>query len=296
GSAPEDPFVRLNGYVMRDDPNTWRDATPAHVLARLAHARLTDRELPGESWRRLREALERLDAAVPRHDEFGDTTWDNLALRGHSTYTAALHTGMWAAAAREAERRAEDPGLFFARRDAAAEVLGRLWNGEFFRAASEGKYVDAVMPDSVWGLYYADVCGASTGVALERIQGHLDAAYEICHLGYDGGRVGPLLIGERELRRYDRDGGEELQVNEVLSGSGWMFAAMLRHYGLPAQADHVAGGLREVLYGGSGLQFRTPAAVDRDGHFRAPLNMRPLAAWWLAARTAATTDGTGQQV
>jgi len=58
---------------------------------------------------------------------------------------------------------------------------------------------------------------------------------------------------------------------------------MLRHHGLAAEADDVAGSLRDVLYGGTGLQFRTPAAIDRHGRFRAPLNMRPLAAWWLAA-------------
>ncbi|HLR97601.1 MAG TPA: GH116 family glycosyl hydrolase [Jiangellaceae bacterium] len=297
GSALEDPFVRLNGYVMRDDPNTWRDSGPAHVLARLLHARLAQRPVSEAVWQELCTAAEVTTSqtgdragdgrgegtGVPRHDEFGDSTWDNLALRGYSTYAASLCAGMWAVLAREAGERGEDTAVYEARRAAAAEVLGQLWNGEFFRAASEGKYVQAVMPDSVWGLFYAERCGATTGVDRERIRGHLRAAYEICHRGYDDGRVGPLLIGERGGGRYDQDGGEELQVNEVIIGSAWMFAAMLRYYGLAAEADEVAGSLREVLYGGSGLQFRTPAAVDRDGRFRAPLNLRPLAAWWLAA-------------
>lgn len=286
GSAPEDPFVRLNGYVMRDDPNSWRDATPGHVLARLLHARLANRPLDDGTWRRLRAAAELVVgddvSGVLPHEEFGDSTWDNLALRGRSTYIAALYTGMWAVLAAESRKRGQDTAVFERRRDAAAAVLDGLWNGEFFRAASEGKYTGAVMPDSIWGLFYADLCGAPTGVAPGRLRGHLRAAYEVCHQGYDDGRVGPLLIGERGVSRYSQDGGEELQVNEVLLGSGWMFAAMLRHYGLHEAADDVAGRLREVLYGGTGLQFRTPAAVDRDGHFRAPLNLRPLAAWWLA--------------
>ncbi|AYY13601.1 hypothetical protein EF847_13740 [Actinobacteria bacterium YIM 96077] len=288
GCAQEDPFVQLNGYVMRDDPNTWRDLTPAHVLARFVHARLTGQPVDDDSWRRLTAAAElHADIAdrghgAPRHDEFGDSTWDNLALRGHSTYTAALSTAMWSVLAHESQERGADPHVYERRRAAAAGVLSQLWNGEFFRAASEGKYVDAIMPDSVFGLFQADLCGVPTGVDRDQLRSHLRAGYEICHLGYDGGRVGPLLIGERELRHYSRDGGEELQVNEVLIGSGWMFAAMLRHYGLAAEADDVAGSLREVLYGHSGLQFRTPAAVDRYGRFRAPLNLRPLAAWWLA--------------
>ncbi|PSL08394.1 uncharacterized protein (DUF608 family) [Haloactinopolyspora alba] len=288
GSPMEDPFVRLNGYVMRDDPNTWRDSAPAHVLARLLHAKLQGKPVSEPAWHRLRAAAEAAAAqvtdgsGVPRHDEFGDSTWDNLALSGHSTYATALYTGMWSVLAQQAGARGEDPTAYEARRDAAADVLGQLWNGEFFRAASEGKYVEAVMPDSAWGLFYADLCGATTGVDPERMRAHLHAAYEICHLGYDGGRVGPLLIGERGLSAYERDGGEELQVNEVLIGSAWMFAAMLRHYGLADDADRVAASLREVLYGGSGLQFRTPAAIDRAGRFRAPLNMRPLAISWLA--------------
>lgn len=288
GSAPEDPFAQLNGYVMRDDPNTWRDATPAHVLARLTHARLTGRTMSHQTWERLRTVADSCAdvGAVPRHDEFGDSTWDNLALRGHSTYTTTLYTGMWSVLANESVKRDEDPARYVAMRDAAVDVLDGLWTGEFFRAASEGKYAQAIMPDSIWGLFYADLCGAFTGIAVDQIRSHLRAAYEICHIGYDGGRVGPLLIGERGLRRYGRDGGEELQVNEVILGSGWMFAAMLRHFGLPKEANDVAESLRKALYGGTGLQFRSPAAIDRDGHFRAPLNMRPLAAWWLAATTS----------
>jgi non-lysosomal glucosylceramidase len=295
GSAPEDPFVRLNGYVMRDDPNTWRDSTPAFVLARLLHVRVSGLRLDDDGWRILCAAAELTDrqdtdgTGVPRHDEFGDSTWDNLALRGYSTYTAALCAGMWAVLAHESRARGTAVELYDCRLTAARRVLDGLWNGEFFRAASEGKYTEAVMPDSVMGLYYADMCGAASIVPRDRIARHLRSAYEICHRGYADGQFGPLLIGERERRTYSRDGGEELQVNEVLVGSGWLFAAMLRHYGLAAEADDVATSLRDVLYGGTGLQFRTPAAVDRHGRFRAPLNMRPLAAWWLAEPATATT-------
>ena len=283
GSAAEDPFVRVNGYTMRDDPNTWRDATPAHLLAQLLHARLTGRPLSEDRWQLLRSAAEQnCGDEVPEHAEFGDSTWDNLALRGHSSYATSLLTGMWAVAAAEAQRRGEDTGTLTTRHRRAQDVLESLWTGEHYRAASAGKYTAAVMPDSVWGLFYADLCGVST-VSRERIRGHLRAGYEICHRGYADGQVGPLLIGERgRTGRFDQDGGEELQVNEVLIGSAWMFTAMLRHYGLDAEADDVAGSLHRTLYGSTGLQFRTPAAVAAEGLFRAPLNLRPLSVWWLA--------------
>lgn len=289
GNPAEDPFVQVNGYVNRDDPNTWRDSNPAFVLSRLLHARLCGEQIEEVTWRRLRAAAEVTAGqdvervGVPRHDEFGDSTWDNLALRGYSTYTASLCAGMWAALGHESRRRCEDPARYDDRLDAARSILDMLWNGAFFRAASQGKYERAVMPDSILGLFYADLLGAAPVVDRDRVRAHLRAGHRIAHRGYAEGRVGPLLIAERERHRYDRDGGEELQVNEVLLGSGWMFAAMLRHYGLDTEADEVGGALREVLYGGSGLQFRTPAAVDADGRFRAPFNLRPLAAWWLVA-------------
>lgn len=288
GSAQEDPFVRLNGYVMRDDPHAWRDSTPAFVLSRLLHARISGLSVSDDVWRRLRIAAELTDrqdptgAGVPRHDEFGDSTWDNLALRGHSAYTSSLCAGMWAVLGQESRARGEDAVIYDRRLATASRVLEGLWNGEFFAAASEGKYTAAVMPDSLIGLFYADVHGAPPIIDEERIRSHLRAAYEICHSGYAEGRVGPLLIGQRGIGRYTQDGGEELQVNEVLIGSGWLFAAMLRRYELQDESDQVAAALRDVLYGGTGLQFRTPAAVDGSRRFRAPLNMRPLAAWWLA--------------
>lgn len=288
GNPVEDPFIRVNGYAMRDDPNTWRDSNPAFVLATLAHHELLNRRPDDATWHRLLTAAD-LTAAqaggtsgVPRHDEFGDSTWDNLGLRGHSSYTAGLCAGMWALLARQCAARGLDPTPYEHRLDAARAVLDELWTGRFYRAATEGKYTDAVMSDSLMGLFYADLGGATDIIEIDRVVAHLRTAYAFSHQAYHDGKVGPLLLAEERLRRYERDGGQELQVNEVLLGSAWLFAAMLKRYGLETEAGHVASSLRRVLHGGTGLQFRTPAAVDADGNFRAPLNMRPLAVWWLA--------------
>ena len=289
GNPAEDPFVRVNGYSMRDDPNAWRDSNPAFVLATLAHHQLLSREVDDATWRRLVAAAavtaeqSGRNAGVPRHDEFGDSTWDNLGLRGYSTYTAALCAGMWGVLARQCRARGQDPRPYEQRLDSAREVLDQLWTGRFYRSASEGKYTEAVMPDSLMGLFYADLCNVGDIVAADRLAAHLRTAYSVAHQNYRDGVVGPLLVAEEQLRHYERDGGEELQVNEVLVGSAWLFAAMLKRYGLDEEAQQVASSLRAVLHGGSGLQFRTPAAVNADGLFRAPLNMRPLSVWWLAA-------------
>jgi non-lysosomal glucosylceramidase len=41
GSPAEDPWVRLNGYVMRDDPNLWKDHNPGFLIAFVLHRHLT---------------------------------------------------------------------------------------------------------------------------------------------------------------------------------------------------------------------------------------------------------------
>lgn len=273
GAVHEDPFVLLNGYSMRDDPNTWRDANPAFVLSTFVHNKLLGRTISERSLATLHRAAAVVatdagDTGVARHDEFGDSTWDNLGLRGWSTYAAALVAGMWSVL----DERS--------RLDDALGVLESLWDGDRYRACSEGKYANAVMPDSLLGAFYADLAGAAF-LPQERVTRHLRTAYETAHLGYHGGRYGPLLIAEPGMPQYSMDGGEQLQANEVLLGPSWMFTAMLYRYGLHKEAVDVATSLRDVLYGATGLQFRSPAAVDAEGHFRAPLNMRPLAVWWL---------------
>jgi len=56
---------------------------------------------------------------------------------------------------------------------------------------------------------------------------------------------------------------------------------MLYEYGLYQEANYLASTLRDMIYKNTGLQFRTPAAWDNKGRFRAPLNMRPLSLWML---------------
>jgi non-lysosomal glucosylceramidase len=72
-----------------------------------------------------------------------------------------------------------------------------------------------------------------------------------------------------------------LQVNEVLVGSAWVYVAMLAEYGLHEKARLLADRMVDFQYVRAGLQFRTPAAWDGEGQFRAPLNMRPLSIAWL---------------
>ena len=288
GSPAEDPWMQLNGYVHRDDPNLWKDHNPAFIIARYLHGQLCGVQLTADEYRTLQlvaaftEAQDTEGLGVPRHVDFGDSTWDNLDMKGLSAYTAGLCIGAWAVMARLAsifEPPREDHYRSLLKR--AQSSMETLWNGTHYRTNEHGKYRNATMTDSLFGVFLARKAGLGELLPLEKVRSHLAAIHRNNLLAFADGRLGPLLVAEEGRQRYEQDGGEELQVNEVLVGSAWMFAAMLAGYGMVEEAGQLAGTLGNTMYGGTGLQFRTPAALDEQGRFRAALNMRPLAVWML---------------
>jgi uncharacterized protein (DUF608 family) len=296
-----DPWHELNGYTMRDDPNSWKDHNPALVISTYCHARLTGQELSKRQWELLDGAGEHILAqdetgdGLPRHREFGDSTWDALALEGVSAYSAGLTLAAYRALAELAERFGVPDRA--ARYDAKLESGRRrfeelLWTGAFYRTDSGGRYREAVMADALIGPYYASLAGLGELLPLQHVRAHLEAAFEHNFTRYEGGEHGALLVSDTEGRRFSPDGAEELQINEVIVGSAWALAAMLQWYGLDAYAQAVSSSMRSVLYERSGLQFRTPAAWDVSATFRAPLNMRPLSIWLLAANAMRTPTDT----
>lgn len=87
-------------------------------------------------------------------------------------------------------------------------------------------------------------------------------------------------MAEPDIQTYEKDGGDELQVNEVIVGSSWILAACLQEFGFTQEARTLADSMFQTIRT-YGLQYRTPAAWTSDGHFRAPMNLRPLAVWLL---------------
>lgn len=291
GSPAEDPFVRLNGYVMRDDPNVWKDHNPAFIVAHAVHRHLTGTTTDAAEFDTLCAAAEftiaqdKLSEGVPRHDAFGDSTWDNLEIRGHSTYGAGLCLAAWAVLARDARTlgRTDAARRFAGLAEGAMRVLNGLWSAEggFWRAASDGKYRDATQSDALIGPWFAKLAGLPDLVDADRARQHLRATFARNFDTAAQRDIGPLLVADPAVARYAQDGGEELQVNEVIVGSAHIFAGCLRDWGL---TEHYTA-MRSALSrheASAGLQFRTPAAWDAQRRFRAPLNMRPLAIWALA--------------
>jgi non-lysosomal glucosylceramidase len=300
GAVMEDPWHRLNGYQMRDDSNLWKDHNPGFIVSFYLYLQERNRPITTEEWNAIREAgtflLTQDDDAdgLLIHDEFGDSTWDNLGIRGHAAYSGGMTIAALAALSVWARERGDTD--FAAECDArrnrgTISFTENLWNGEYFRLCDAGRYADSVMADALIGLYLADLAGLGdmlfTGIPRHLVVRHLEAVVRYNVEQYHNGRVGPLLVAAPGVTAFAGDGGDELQVNEVLIGSAWMTVAMLAHFGLIPEAERVAGALTETLYNpdgnGRGLQFRTPAAIDGAGRFRAPMNMRPLAIWFLDA-------------
>lgn len=314
GAVMEDPWHRLNGYQMRDDCNLWKDHNPAFILSLYlerqlsggaAEAGLASAELAAagqfteRDWAALRQAgifmLEQADpnTGLPLHQEFGDSTWDNLGIRGYASYSAGFTLGALAALARVAEQFDDHELAAEARRrlgPAQAAFTRYLWNGEYYRICDRGKYADCIMGDGVLGIFLAELAGLGDmldAIPQESLRAHLRACYRYSFLQYRNGSVGPLLVAAPGKTRFLGDGGDELQVNEVLLGSAWACVAMMEYFGLEQEAQEIAAVLVKQTYApernGLGLQYRTPAAIDGEGRFRAPMNMRPLSIWLLEA-------------
>lgn len=289
GSAMEDPWVALNGYVMRDDPNTWKDHNPSFVVSFYLHRKLTGKAVSSSEYITLKRVVdfvleqdkERL--GIPRHDEFGDSTWDNLDMRGISAYAGGFTLACWAVMTHLATQigDTDSADLYADCLRRGQKTFAQLWQGDSYSTNSEGKYRNATMADGLIGIYYSRLCGLGDLLPVARIREHLATTYCNNAQGYDNGEYGPLLVAEANRKQYEGDGGEALQINEVLVGSAWIFIAMLREYGLGDEARTLAKEMTAHLYQNSGLQFRTPAAWNSQHQFRAPLNMRPLSIAWL---------------
>ncbi|MCH3918040.1 MAG: non-lysosomal glucosylceramidase [Spirochaetia bacterium] len=294
GSAAEDPFAKINGYQMRDDSNLWKDNNPGFILSYYLYAKLTAKEIDKDTWEKLKSCgtfmIGQLDqTGLPDHQVFGDTTWDNLGIKGHSSFSGSLTLAallvLASLAAKQGEQDFAEECTVLAKK-ADKTMAQHLYNGEYFRLCDQGKYFDCTSSDAVFGFYLLKKAGYFDKlhyVTQQMIVSHLKAFYKYNFMNYMDGTRGPLLIATPERTHFEADGGDalEVQVNEILIGSAWMATAMMKEFGLEDEARHISSALLATQEEGA-LQFRTPAAVNAEKHlFRAPMNTRPLAIWFL---------------
>lgn len=288
GGCAEDLFVRLNGYNFRDNPNMWIDHNPSFVCAFYLHKSLCKEEITEKEYEIMKIIMDFVakqdvfDIGVPRHTEFGDSTWDNLDMKGVSIYCGGLCVTAWAIMKKLAEKFNDTSASYYNDKLVKSQkTTNLLWNGKYYNTNELGKYKNATMTDSLLGILLAKKAGINNLLPEEKIKSHILSIYQNNVKAYADGKYGALLVAEPGKCKYEKDGGDELQVNEVLVGSNWILVDMLLEFGFHEEAKELSNNIRNLIYDNTGLQFRTPAAWDNDGHYRAPLNMRPLSIWMI---------------
>lgn len=288
GAPPGDPWHVLNDYNLNLDSNRWKDHNPMFLVAVALHTALTRGRPPStDEWRILQAVAAHMEAqdkdgdGLPEHDTFGDNTWDGVEMSGPAIFSSSLTLAALAAMAELARQVEDEPAqVHYAGRanTAAASFEHHFWNGRYYSNATAGARRDWVFADGLLGILLAKVAGLGDLLPYDHVHGHMRAVYEHNYKGLADGRYGPSLQAPPHGWEGEETG---VQIDEVLVGSAWSCVGLMLRYGLEDEAEEIARTLAGLLYGESGLHFRTPAAWTSNRNYRAPLNMRPLAIWYL---------------
>ncbi len=293
GGPGEDPFVVPNSYTYRD-ATLWKDLNCDLVLCLYREGRAM-----GADWRRARfpavvaaiDHLQRYDAdgdGLIENDGTPDQTFDNLPMKGPSSYCG----GLWIAALLAGARLADEAGDTVRARAWADQAgrareafVARLWTGDWFRVDTEGAFSQALFIEQLLGPFLARRLGLGEIVPEEMARRALRHLYEISFLeaGQGEGAVSLARVPEAARAHLPHQDDTSFQTAEIQPGFNFSLAAQFEAWGMEAEGDHLRRVLHHELHVKRNLVFQTPAAYDAGrGSCRAVLNMRPLSVWWMA--------------
>lgn len=283
GAAPEDPWHVTNAYHWRIDSNTWKDHNPLFLAGLNISLKKGCLELSADDLISVCSAGDLMLAqdedrdGLPEHNTAGDSTWDALDLHGPIIYSSGITI---AALAALSEIAPEDRQGFWKERLTCAcrSFEKHFWTGTYYRSGVTGEFADWVMTDGLFGILLAHIAGHPDLLPADHVLSHLRTVYEQNFLMHDEGKWGPRLLAPPPGKTSAEDA---IQVDETLVGSAWSCIGLMYRYGMNKEADEISRSMVRIIYKESGLQFRTPAAWNSRRIFRAPLNMRPLAIWYL---------------
>ena len=295
GAPEEDPGVLVNAYEYQD-PSIWKDL-PAMFVLTVARDVISfnDDTLLADCWPAVVAAMTRLATfdrdgdGLIEHEETPDQTFDNIPMRGPSSYCGGLWLAALGAAAVLARRRGEtEPAMVWEamREQGRAAFDSSLWTGGYYRFDRDSPYADAVFIEQLFGPWFADLLGLPPVVPREKARRALQT---ILAKNYSEEGVANISGFAHEIAAGAAKYGDPMnQSSEVLTGINYSLACQLWHYGLESESAQVLRAVHDQLYKDRGLWFRTPAAYDPgQPTFRAILNMRPLVLWALLFDRAA---------
>ena len=292
GTPGADPFFHSNSYYWQNT-NIWRDLNAQFVLIVYRDYFMTkDAALLQECWPAVKDSLARLatyDAdgdGLIENTGSPDQTFDSIALIGPGVYCNSLWLGALACAEKMAQQMhdtqaAQTYQQLLAKAKKSFDTV--LWNGSFYRTDTQSSFKDTVFLEQLFGVWYAELMGVHGLVAPEKITSSARVAYEKNFLQCLNGRIGAKLLSnvshEDDSAPKTKFNPDECQIHEALSGINMAFACHLLHAGMKDEAFKLLAAVYRVIYQEKGLWFRTPAAWNSNGDFRAIMNLRPLVIW-----------------
>lgn len=292
GGPGEDPFVVPNSYTYRDS-TLWKDLNCDLVLCIWREG-----ERMGPNWRRalypkvlaaidFLQQFDRDGDGLIENDGTPDQTFDNIPMKGPSSYCG----GLWIAALRAGARMAEEAGdsvaasKWSAQADQAIRSFqSQLFNGSWFRVDTAGPLSEACFIEQLLGPFLARRFGLGDIVEPALAQKALLAIYENNFLaaGQGEGAVSLACIPSDANAFLPHKDDTSFQTAEIQPGFNFSLAAQLEEWDLRTEADTLRKALHNELHIKRNLVYQTPAAIDTSADTcRAILNMRPLSVWWM---------------
>ncbi len=308
GCPLEDPFIDCNAYNWQN-PNVWRDLNAQFVLiVARDYSATRDQELLEECWPAVKAAMARLatfDAdgdGLIENTGAPDQTFDCIPLLGPGAYCNSLWLGALGSARNLAKAMNDGPAAeeFAQRLDAARHAFDSvLWNGTHYRTDTAGSHKDTVFLEQLFGVWYAGLLGVEGLVPEEKALLSTRTAYESNFLAHLDGRIGAMLFtgvaGTCDDRPTTKYNPEDCQSHEALCGINLAFACHLAHVGMEKEAFTLLEAVYRIVYQEKGLWFRTPAAWNAAGDFRAIMNLRPLVIWAMEYSHEGTSGRLGAE-
>ena len=293
GGPGEDPFFTANSYTYRDS-TLWKDLNCDLVLCIFREGKAM-----GSEWRRnlfpaVRAAIDHLQGfdrdgdGLIENDGIPDQTFDNIPMKGASSYCGGLWIATLLAGAILADEIGEDRLARTWRQQAeraSSAFEDLLFNGNWFRVDTEGPLSGACFIEQMFGPFLARRLGLGNIVEEKVARIALRSIFEnnFKDAGGGEGAVSLSKIPREALAYLPHQDDTSFQTAEIQPGFNYSLAAQLEEWGLDSEADELRKSLYQEMYVKRNLVFQTPAAYDRNRMTcRAVLNMRPLAAWWMA--------------
>ena len=293
GGPGEDPFFTVNSYTYRDS-TIWKDLNCDLILCLYREGKAMGIEWKTDRLSAVQAAIEHLQIfdrdgdGLIENEGIPDQTFDNIPMLGASSYCGGLWIAALLAASELAKEAGESPlaGHWKKIASKATEAYNdKLFNGSWYRVDTDGHFSEACFIEQLFGPFLARRLGLGDIVPPTNARKALRNVFERNFLVAGGGEGAVSLaeIPSEALAKLPHQDDTSFQTREIQPGFNFSFAAQLEEWGLMVEAEQLRKALYHELYVRRNLVFQTPAAFDKGQlSCRAILNMRPLAAWWMA--------------